>query len=145
MHGADYVSFGFGFGPPGGRCVRLSNYITLNIPLHTTHALRCVYLSDYTALLPPTEALLAEWCEEPGGIALMVLDALQPVNAHPVHATMEESVELARRLRPQRVLLVGMGHEMEHRESNRALRRLLCEEGLDVQLAYDGQFVPLSL
>ena len=40
----------------------------------------------------------------------LVLDALRPAGAHPVHATMAESVALARRLRPRRTLLVGMGH-----------------------------------
>ena len=74
-----------------------------------------------------------------------MLDALRPSNSHPVHASMDESVALARRLRPRRALLVGMGHAMEHRETNRALRRLWRDEGLDVQLARDGQFVPLGL
>ena len=40
LHGKDYVSYGFGFGGEGRRVV---------------------YLSDYTALLPATEALLARW------------------------------------------------------------------------------------
>ena len=53
-------------------------------------------------------------------------------------------VALARRLRPRRTLLVGMGHAMEHHATNRRLRRLWTEEGLDIQLAYDGQFVPLE-
>ena len=53
--------------------------------------------------------------------------------------------ELARRLRPARTLLVGMGHALEHVATNRRLRRLQREEGLDIQLAYDGQFVPLAL
>ena len=38
---------------------------------------------------------------------------ITPLGAHPVHATMEESVALARRLRPRRTLLVGMGHAMD--------------------------------
>ena len=42
-------------------------------------------------------------------------------------------------------LLVGMGHGMEHAATNRRLRRLWHDERLDVQLAYDSQFVPLSL
>ena len=123
MHGADYICFGYGFGAAGHRCA---------------------YLSDYTALLPQTEALLEQWSRG-GGLALLVLDALRPAGAHPVHATMAESVALARRLRPRRTLLVGMGHSMEHRATNRCLRRLWREEALDIQLAYDGQFVPLEL
>ena len=75
-------------------------------------------------------------------------------------------MELARRLRPRytrlvgvkelptkclltvtavhrRTLLVGMGHALEHHATNRRLRRLWREEQLDVQLAFDGMFVPL--
>jgi phosphoribosyl 1,2-cyclic phosphodiesterase len=124
LHGADYTCFGFGFGPEGARVV---------------------YLSDYTALLPPTEEILSRWSSAPDGIELLVLDALRMTDPHPVHATAEESIELARRLRPRRCLLVGMSHSMEHASCNRKLRRLWAEEGLDVQLAYDGQCVPLQL
>ena len=119
QHGADYVCFGFG-------------------PARA----RTVYLSDYTAILPETEALLTRWSAE-GGIELLVLDALRWDESHPVHASALESIEVARRLRPQKTLLVGMGHTMEHEETNRKLRDMLAVEGLDVQLAYDGQFVPV--
>ena len=121
-HGEDYISFGFGWGPE--------------------HA-RVVYLSDYTALCPSTEALLTSWASQ-GSIALLVLDALRMSGAHPVHATGDESIELARRLRPTQALLVGMGHSMEHEATNQQLHRLK-QEGLDIQLAFDGQFVPLEL
>ena len=123
LHGADYTCYGFAFGPEDARVV---------------------YLSDYTALLPSTEALLSRWSAL-GHIDLLVLDALRMEGAHPVHATGEESVQLARRLRPRRTLLVGMGHTMEHEATNRQLRRLWVEEELDVQLAYDGQFLPIPL
>ena len=122
QHGLDYICFGFGFGPRDARVV---------------------YLSDYTALLPPTEALLSEWSAE-GSIALLVLDALRLDDSHPVHASLAESVLLAKRLRPQRTLLVGMGHTLEHDATNAELRKRLKGEDLDVQLAYDSQFVPLS-
>ena len=93
-------------------------------------------------MLPAAEALLEAWASN-GEIALLVLDALRWDEAHPVHATALESVALARKLRPKKTLLVGMGHTMEHVATNRHLRTLLAAEGLDVQLAYDGQFVPL--
>ena len=121
QHGADYVCFGFGFGPADERVV---------------------YLSDYTTLLPATEEVLYRWSEE-GSIALLVLDALRWASPHPVHACALESIELARKLRARRTLLVGMSHGMEHEGTNARLRSLLAVEGLDVQLAYDGQFVPL--
>ena len=124
MHGADYKSFGFGFGGVGSRVV---------------------YVSDYTELLPPTAALLDAWSRESGGIALLVLDALTRDYKSPVHASLEQSVELARRYRPARTLCVGMGDELEHVATNAWLRELLRDEGLDVQLAHDGLLVPLGL
>ena len=63
----------------------------------------------------------------------------------PVHASLEQSVDLCRRYRPAQALMVGMGEEMEHAATNARLSRLLAEEGLDVQLAFDGQLVPLPL
>ena len=121
QHGADYVCFGYGFGPEDARIV---------------------YLSDYTAILAETDVILRRWSTD-GAIELMVLDALRWDQTHPVHASAFESIDLVRRYRPRRTLLVGMGHTMEHEETNRELRRMLASEGLDVQLAYDGQFVPL--
>ena len=41
--------------------------------------------------------------------------------------------------------LQGLSHEFDHSETNAELRRLLQEEGLDVQLARDGLQVPLHL
>ena len=123
QHGADYMCFGYGFGPEDARVV---------------------YLSDYTALVPSTDALLSEWAAR-GCIELLVLDALHDSGPHPVHASAEESVALARRLRPRRTLLVGMGHGMEHVATNKRLRGLKRQEGIDIQLASDGQFVPLRL
>ncbi|KAJ1458510.1 beta-lactamase-like protein [Pelagophyceae sp. CCMP2097] len=124
MHGEDYVCYGFGFGPPGSRVA---------------------YISDYTRLLPATLDLLSAWQREPGGIAVLVLDALNQSAFCPVHATVEQSLDVARKFRATRTLLVGMGHSLEHHETNAKLRRLLDTEGLDVQLARDGLFLELDL
>ena len=123
LHGKDYVSYGFGFGGEGRRVV---------------------YLSDYTALLPATEALLARWTAAPDAIDLLVLDALSWDKPSPVHANVEISIALARRLAPRKALLVGMGHDFEHRAANRVLRRLRAD-GLDIQLARDGELVEVPL
>ena len=123
LHGKDYVSYGFGFGGEGRRVV---------------------YLSDYTALLPATEALLGRWTAAPDAIDLLVLDALSWDKPSPVHANVEISIALARRLAPRKALLVGMGHDFEHRAANRVLRRLRAD-GLDIQLARDGELVEVPL
>ena len=90
LYGADYVCFGFGFGPARARTVYLSDYGTTG---------------DRGA---------ADEVEREEGIELLVLDALRWDESHPVHASALESIEVARRLRPQKTLLVGMGHTMEH-------------------------------
>jgi len=125
LHGADYTCFGYGFGPPGARVV---------------------YISDYTALLPETESLLLRWSQQPDKIAVLVLDALFP-DATPstVHANLQESLELVRRLQPTKAFFVGLGHYCEHYAMNLRLRRLWYTEGLDVQLARDGLFVPVAM
>ena len=51
-----------------------------------------------------------------------------------------------RRLRPGRTLLVGMSCDFgDHATANAALAAELAAEGLDVQLAYDGQALDLTL
>lgn len=123
LHGADYVSFGYGFGPPGSRVV---------------------YISDYSQILPRTEKLLEQWSKE--GIAVMILDMLHPDSKKSnVHANLDESVSLIKRFRPQKAFLVGMGHYREHHDMNRQLRDLWFTDGLDIQLAHDGLFVPLQI
>ncbi|CAE7350819.1 unnamed protein product [Symbiodinium necroappetens] len=125
LHGADYTCFGYGFGSLGSRVV---------------------YISDYTALLPETEALLERWSSQPDKISILILDVLFPdATKSTVHANLEESLDLVRRFRPEKAFFVGVGHYCEHHAMNRQLRKLWKSEGLDVQLAHDGLFVPVDL
>ncbi|CAE7272886.1 unnamed protein product, partial [Symbiodinium pilosum] len=90
LHGADYTCFGFGFGPQGSRVV---------------------YISDYTALLPKTEALLQRWSTAPDKISILILDVLFPdATTSTVHANLEESLALVRKYRPNKAFFVGLGH-----------------------------------
>ena len=57
----------------------------------------------------------------------------------------EQAVDEARRLRPGRTLLTGMCHELVHDETNEWLARLKDQEGLDIQLAYDGLAVDVEI
>lgn len=123
LHGADYVSFGYAFGPKGSKVV---------------------YISDYTELLPRTETLLEQWSRD--GIAVMILDMLFPSSQKaPVHANLDDSMALLRRYRPRKAFFVGMCHFREHHDMNRELRRLWHSEGLDVQVARDGHFEELQV
>ncbi len=89
------------------------------------------YIPDVSAIPETTERLM-EGCE------LLVLDALRPVRTHGSHLSLEQAVDLVRKLRPPRTLLTGMAHDIDHEPVNQELAKLADSEGLDIQLAYDG-------
>ena len=96
------------------------------------------YMSDVSEIPAHTVQLLK-------GTDLLVLDALRPDRRHPSHFILEQSLEAVRRIRPARALLTGMTHAFDHDSTNAGLAMLRGHEGLDVQLAYDGQRVPVEL
>lgn len=116
-HGVDYLCTGYAWGPEDAKCV---------------------VLSDYTAIGPEVHAKLRHWSTGGRRIALLVLDVLARDNAPRVHASLEQSLALARELRPVATRFVGMSHGLEHVATNAELRELLESEGLDCQLAHDG-------
>lgn len=63
-------------------------------------------------------------------LELLVLSALRDT-PHPNHSTVENSVELARKLKPRRTCFTHMAHDLPHAATNERL-----PEG--VELAYDG-------
>jgi phosphoribosyl 1,2-cyclic phosphodiesterase len=79
------------------------------------------------------------------GCSLLILDALRPARTHGSHLTLEEAVEVARKMKPKRTLLTDMTHDIDHEPTNRELAKLLETEGLDIQLAYDGLAVEIDL
>ncbi len=70
------------------------------------------------------------------GLDVLVLDALRP-KPHPTHFSLDEAVEVARKLKPKRTFFTHMSHELEHEATNAALPP-------GMQLAYDGLRIPLS-
>jgi phosphoribosyl 1,2-cyclic phosphodiesterase len=70
---------------------------------------------------------------------------LRPARSHGSHFVLEEALEQLRRFRPNRALLVDMTHDFDHESANVELAKLKESEGLDVQLAYDGQRVAVDL
>jgi phosphoribosyl 1,2-cyclic phosphodiesterase len=97
-----------------------------------------VYLSDVSKLTTNTREL-AQGCE------LLIIDMLRLERKHPSHFVLDETLDEIRKIKPQKTLLVGMCHEVDHEEANQRLARLLEEEGLDIQLSYDGLRVPVKL
>ena len=77
------------------------------------------------------------------GCGLLVLDALRPGRTHGSHLTLEEAIDLVRRLKPRKTLLTDMAHDIDHESTNAELAKLKDSEGLDIQLAYDGLSVEL--
>jgi phosphoribosyl 1,2-cyclic phosphodiesterase len=100
-----------------------------------------VYLSDISRMLDKTmKAIKAR-----KRISLLVVDALHPTREYFSHFTMEQAVDLAREIRADKTLLVGMSSAFEHERDNVKLSKLLSTEGLDVQLARDGLSLPMQL
>lgn len=70
------------------------------------------------------------------GLDVLVLDTLR-TTPHPTHFSLEESVEVANRLRPKMTYLTHVSHELEYDATNAWLPD-------HIQLAYDGQRIPLT-
>ncbi|KAJ1621691.1 beta-lactamase-like protein [Pavlovales sp. CCMP2436] len=123
-HGAGYICTGYAWGPD--------------------HA-KIILLTDYTTVGPKVMAQLRHWSTGGRRIAVLVLDALARDNPPRVHASLEQSLQLARELRPVATRFVGMSHGIEHYATNRELRKVHAAEGLDVQLAHDGLQMRIDL
>lgn len=113
-HGEDMDSMGFIFG--------------------SRNKERICYISDISRM--PLESLLLIQGE--GQIDILILDALAMHFEHPTHFSVQQAVALCRQIKPKKAFLVGMSSELEHDRTNKELKKLLEEEGLDIQLAYDG-------
>ncbi|MEQ1760846.1 MAG: MBL fold metallo-hydrolase [Vicinamibacterales bacterium] len=81
------------------------------------------YLTDCNRIPDESMALLA-------GIDVLVIDALR-FEPHTTHFTVDEAVEMTRRLSPRRAYLTHIGHEVHHATANAALPA-------GIELAYDG-------
>lgn len=118
-HGPRYLSLGFSFGPSDAKFV---------------------YISDVSRVPEYAMELLQAYDQ----VATLVVDCLDPGDSgftYPTHFSLPQALELVRALRPQKTFLIGMTHAFEHFAGNERLGKLLDEEGLDVQLAYDGQCI----
>ena len=97
-----------------------------------------VYVSDASGIPDATARLMLD-------ADVMVMDALRPGRSHGSHFVLEEALDQLRRLRPKRALLTDMTHDFDHESTNAELAKLKESEGLDVQLAYDGQRIAVDL
>jgi len=121
-HGRDYLCNGYVFG----------------------RTEKVAYLSDVSEIPDSTMSYLKSI---EGGIDLLVLDALFYSRPHPTHVSVLQAIEIARELRPKRVLLVGVSDELDHDEANARLSLLNdgTPDAIDIQYAHDGQCVEMCL
>jgi phosphoribosyl 1,2-cyclic phosphate phosphodiesterase len=88
------------------------------------------YLTDVSAIPDTSFALL-------DGVEVLVLSALRHV-PHPSHATVEQARSWAARVGARQAWFTHIAHDLGHEQTNRALPD-------NMQLAYDGLTVPISL
>jgi phosphoribosyl 1,2-cyclic phosphate phosphodiesterase len=87
------------------------------------------YCTDTNEIPPESLALLE-------GLDLLVLDALRR-HSHPTHFSIDEAMEVARKLGPKQTLFTHLSHDLDHQATNRELPD-------EMQLAFDGQRIALS-
>jgi len=81
------------------------------------------YLTDFSDIPEESMALLQD-------LDILFLDALRH-KPHPTHSTVENSLSLVERLKPQRAFFTHISHDLPHAETNRKLPE-------HVRLAHDG-------
>ena len=87
------------------------------------------YCTDVNAIPPESFDRLA-------GLDVLVLDALRQ-RGHATHFSLEEAIEVSRRLKPRQTYFTHMSHELEHEATNAKLPECMA-------LAYDGLQIDLS-
>ncbi|EGD75442.1 hypothetical protein PTSG_06517 [Salpingoeca rosetta] len=113
MHGGSYICLGFLFGPKDARIA---------------------YLSDVKVFPKPTMDLLLE-----ANIDLMIIDSLYISEEHDTHMCLTEVVQVVRRVKPKRTVLVGMTHDFDYNTFDQALCSVVDDgEDLNIHMGYDG-------
>jgi phosphoribosyl 1,2-cyclic phosphate phosphodiesterase len=69
------------------------------------------------------------------GLDVLILDALR-MKPHPTHFSLDEAVQVARRVGARRTLFTHLSHDLEHAATSAALPQ-------GMELAYDGLRIPL--
>jgi phosphoribosyl 1,2-cyclic phosphate phosphodiesterase len=87
------------------------------------------YCTDTCGIPPESMELLA-------GLDVLILDCLRR-QPHATHFGLSQALEIVDKLRPRRTLFTHMSHDLDHAATNDALPP-------GVELAYDGQEVPLT-
>lgn len=78
-------------------------------------------------------------------IPLLIIDMLRLEKSHPSHFTLQEVLNEIRIIKPKKVYLIGMNHTVDHDSTNEMLKNYLNEENLDIECAYDGLCLQVSI
>lgn len=84
---------------------------------------QAAYLTDHSSIPDESKALLRD-------LDVLFLDALRR-RPHPTHTTLDQAVELAEEIRPQRAFLTHLSHDLGHAKTEAELPPF-------IRLAYDG-------
>jgi phosphoribosyl 1,2-cyclic phosphate phosphodiesterase len=74
--------------------------------------------------------------EQLGGLDVLIIDGLRR-KPHPTHFSIDEAIEVSRKLKPKRTLFTHICHNLGHAETNAWLPS-------GMELAFDGMRLPLS-
>jgi phosphoribosyl 1,2-cyclic phosphate phosphodiesterase len=87
------------------------------------------YCTDTNGISPESMALLE-------GLDVLILDALR-MRPHVTHFSLDEAIEVARKLQPKRTILTHMSHDLGHAKTNAWLPA-------GIELGYDGMRIKLT-
>lgn len=89
---------------------------------------KSAYVTDFSVIPESTFELLA-------GLDVLILDALRH-KPHPTHSTLENSVELVKKLKPKHAFFTHIAHELGHESTNASLppNMRLAHDGLQLEL-----------
>jgi phosphoribosyl 1,2-cyclic phosphate phosphodiesterase len=109
------------------------------VPIRMKHGSRFEVLGfrfGNVAYCTDTNEISPESMEQLTGLDVLILDALRP-RGHATHFSLEEAVEVARKLAPRQTYFTHMSHELEHEKTNASLPAGMA-------LAYDGLRIDLT-
>lgn len=107
------------------------------VPLEVLHGEQVItgYRFGPLAYITDASRLPEKTVESVRGVRVLTLNALRH-EPHPMHLSLDEAIETARRIGAERTYLLHLGHELEHESTNRIL-----PEG--IEMAYDGLVIEL--
>jgi len=115
------------------------------IPLQVEHG--SIYALGFrfgdVSYIPDVSRIPEEVMELMKGTKVLIIDALNPVGKNKTHFCLDDALETAKQLKPEKVYLVDMTHRWKvHEEANAELAQL--DLGFSVELAFDGLKIDVS-